>query len=183
MARARDLASEAECEDEACQAHKVFWSTEHGESAADFVQVMDAELDAFASESRTTKQQGEQHPAPPVRLDDWVSRVTRQNQVWALTYGMEFLEVRQHALELMSGWRQELPHKWPLQIVMDAWEELHWRFIEEMKELLRQLKKTAKRESMSLSEIRFHALLPGPRWPSLVGVAEDVRSPQSIWVV
>eukprot|EP00913_Durusdinium_trenchii_P022970 g21568.t1 len=141
-----------------------YWGTsdKFALSAADFVQVTDAELDAFASESRTTKQQSEQRPAPPTRLDDWVSRVTRQNQVWALTYGMEWLEVRQHALELLSGWHQELPHKWPLQIVMEAWEELHWRFIEEMKELLRQLKKTAKRESMSLSEIRFHALLPGP---------------------
>ena len=126
------------------------------------MQVTDAELDAFASEARHLKGQGEQRPAPPTRLDEWIARVKRQNQVWALTYGMEWLEVREHALDLLAGWHQELPHKWPLQIVMDAWEELHWRFMEEMKEVLRQLKKVAKRESMSLAEIRFHALLPGP---------------------
>ena len=34
---------------------------------------------------------------------------------------MEWLEVKEHALDLLANWHQELPHKWPLQIVMDAW--------------------------------------------------------------
>jgi hypothetical protein len=53
---------------------------------------------------------------------------------------------------------------------MDAWEELHWRFLEEVKELIRALKKVAKRESMSQQEMKFYALLPGPdgrAWLSL----------------
>ena len=141
-----------------------YWGTsdKHALTASDFIQYTDAELDAFASEARQVKASSDQRPAPPTRLDDWVARVQRQNKVWALLYGMEWQEVRENALELLTRWHQEMPHKWPLQILMDVWEELHWRFIEELKELLRLLKTTAKRESMSLSEIRFHALLPGP---------------------
>ena len=64
--------------------------------------------------------------------------------------------------ETLAIWHQETPHKWPLQVVMDTWEELHWRFLEEIKELVRQIKKQAKRESLTLQELRFYALLPGP---------------------
>ena len=77
-------------------------------------------------------------------------------------YGEEWADVREHAVETLSLWHQETPHKWPLQVVMDTWEELHWRFLEEIKELVRQIKKQAKRESLTLQELRFYALLPGP---------------------
>ena len=52
-------------------------------------------------------------------------------------------------VETLSLWHQETP-------------ELHWRFLEEIKELVRQIKKQAKRESLTLQELRFYALLPGP---------------------
>jgi hypothetical protein len=45
---------------------------------------------------------------------------------------------------------------------MDLWEELHWRCMEDFKDLLRKLKKEVGRETMTLSEVKFHALLPGP---------------------
>ena len=63
---------------------------------------------------------------------------------------------------------------------MDVWEELHWRFFEELKDVLRSLKKEAKRETLSLQEIRFYALLPGPEgqaWLSLPSTF-DVTNPE-----
>lgn len=48
------------------------------------------------------------------------------------------------------------PTRWPLTVIMEIWEELHWRLIEEVKELIRLLKN----ETLTLAEIRFHALLP-----------------------
>eukprot|EP00435_Cladocopium_sp_Y103_P071083 s29_g36.t1 len=45
---------------------------------------------------------------------------------------------------------------------MDLWEELHWRCMEDFKDILRRLKKEVGRETMTLSELKFHALLPGP---------------------
>ena len=121
----------------------------------------DAELDAFSSESRSSKPQ-EQRPQNPQKLDEWIVRVKRQTDVWCLVYGEEWRGVKTHAMERLAEWHMGLPHKWPLSVVMDIWEELHWRFMEEMKELVRLLKKEAARESMTLTEMRFHALLPGP---------------------
>ena len=66
-------------------------------------------------------------------------------------YGAEWGEVREFALSTL------VQHQWPLNVVMDVWEELHWRFFEELKDVLRLL-----RETLTLQEIRFHALLPGP---------------------
>lgn len=130
-------------------------------TASDFVHYTDAELDAFALD-RGGKQAAEQRPSVPTKIEEWSARARRQNQVWKLVYGEEWGDVREHAVETLTLWHQETPHKWPLQVVMDTWEELHWRFLEEVKELVRQIKKQAKRESLSLQELRFYALLPGP---------------------
>ncbi|CAE7205713.1 unnamed protein product [Symbiodinium sp. CCMP2592] len=75
-----------------------------------------------------------------------------------------------HALERLLEWHQAEPHKWPLTVLMDVWEELHWRFFEELKETLRLLKKEAGRETMSLPDIKFYALMPnasGTAWLEL----------------
>ena len=86
----------------------------------------------------------------------------RQNEIWKLVYGTEWGEVREFALATLVQWHHGSPHQWPLNVVMDVWEELHWRFFEELKDVLRALKREAKRETLSLQEIRFYALLPGP---------------------
>lgn len=39
------------------------------------------------------------------------------------------------------------------------WEELHWRFIEELKGELRKLKSMANRETMSLEDLKFYVLM------------------------
>jgi len=158
-----------------------FWGSQEKYclGAADFIQYADAELDAFAME-KNTKGAVEQRPASPTKLEDWTARVKRQNEVWRLLYGEEWRDVREHAADTLAGWHQDCPHKWPLTIVMDAWEELHWRFLEEIKELIRDIKKMAKRESLSLQELRFYALLPGPdgqAWLKLPNTF-DIKNPE-----
>ena len=121
-------------------------------------------------ELRSNKPGAEQRPPPATKLEDWEGRVRRQNDVWALVYGLEWKPVRSHALERLLEWHHAEPHKWPLTVLMDVWEELHWRFFEELKEILRLLKKEAGRETMSLSDIKFYALLPnaaGTAWLEL----------------
>ncbi|CAL1141284.1 unnamed protein product [Cladocopium goreaui] len=141
-----------------------YWGAheKHALSAADFIGYTDAELDQFASEARGPKGGAEQRPPPPTRFDEWVARVRRQTDVWCLVYGAEWRAVKNSALELLSEWHLSLPHRWPLNVIMDLWEELHWRCMEDFKDLLRKLKKEVGRETMTLSEVKFHALLPGP---------------------
>lgn len=54
-------------------------------------------------------------------------------------------------METLAEWHLAQPHRWPLNVIMDIWEELHWRIGEEFRELLRQLKKFANRETMTLT--------------------------------
>ena len=88
----------------------------------------------------------------------------------AHVYGEEWRQVRTHALDLLKEWHQATPHKWPLAVLSEVWEELHWRFLEELKEILHLLKEEASRETMSLQDIKFFALLPnehGQAWLEL----------------
>ena len=159
-----------------------FWGSheKYTLAASDFVPQTDAELDAFVQEIRSGKPGGDQRPAAPTKFEDWEARVRRQNDVWCLVYGLEWRRVRNHALELLTEWHQSEPHKWPLSVVSDIWEELHWRFFEELKEILRLLKKEAGRETMSLQDIKFHALLPnasGRAWLELPRTF-DLKNPE-----
>ena len=107
---------------------------------------------------------------PPNKIEDFEARARRQNEVWTLVYEAEWKPVRSHALDLLLEWHQAEPHKWPLTVMAEIWEELRWRFLEELKEILRQLKKEANRETMSLPDIKFYALLPnaaGQAWLEL----------------
>ena len=55
-------------------------------------------------------------------------------------------------------------------VLSEVWEVLHWRFLEELKEILRLLKEEAGRETMLLQDIKFFALLPnehGQAWLEL----------------
>ena len=73
-----------------------FWGTRerHCLGAAEFITYTDAELDAFSSEARNSKGGGDQRPAQPQRLDEWLVRVKRQTDVWCLIYGAEWRQVR-----------------------------------------------------------------------------------------
>ena len=153
-----------------------FWGSreKYTLAASDFVPQTDAE------EIRSGKPGGDQRPAAPTKFEDWEARVRRQNDVWCLVYGLEWRRVRNHALELLTEWHQSEPRKWPLSVVSDIWEELHWRFFEELKEILRLLKKEAGRETMSLQDIKFHALLPnasGRAWLELPRTF-DLKNPE-----
>ena len=141
-----------------------YWGSneKHALSASDFLSFTDAELDQFASENKVAKGASDQRPPPPSRFDEWVARVRRQTDVWCLVYGEEWRTVRTSAVDLLSQWHLAYPHRWPLHIIMDLWEELSWRLMEDFKEILRKLKKEVGRETMTLNELRFHALLPGP---------------------
>eukprot|EP00435_Cladocopium_sp_Y103_P056630 s604_g19.t1 len=157
-----------------------YWGTheKHCLGASDFIAFTDAELDAFSSEARGGKSTSEQRPANPQRLDEWLTRVKRQVDTWCLCYGEEWRAVKLNAMDKLSTWHLASPHRCPLTVIIDLWEELHWRLYEEVRELLRLLKREAGRETMTLQEIKFHALLPGPdgrawlRMPSTFDIEE-----------
>lgn len=163
-----------------------YWGTQekYALSVADFVPCSDAELDQFAVETRTGKQQNEQRPPAPTRYEDWATRVKRQTDVWCLVYGKEWRAVREHAAQVLGDWHLGAPHRWPLQILCEIWEELHWRFVGELKAELRKIKGISGRETMSLSDLRFYALMPDDRGqpPLQLPRTFDLHNPEG-WFV
>ena len=138
------------------------WGTQerYALSASDFLPYTDAELDQYAVDCRAGKPQSDQRPQNPTRFEEWQARAQRQNAIWTLVYGKEWAGVRSHALELLGTWHVQSPHRWPLQVVSEIWEEIHWRFIEELKTELRKIKNMAGRETMSLQDLKFYSLMP-----------------------
>ena len=132
------------------------WGTQerYALSASDFLPYTDAELDPYAIDSRAGKPQSDQRPQNPTRFEEWQARAQRQNAIWNLVYGREWSGVRGNALELLATWHVQSPHRWPLQVVSEIWEEIHWRFIEELKTELRKIKAMAGRETMSLQDLK-----------------------------
>lgn len=160
-----------------------YWGT-HEKFAigvADFIAFTDAELDSYAWEASRPKTVVETRPAPPTRLEEWEARVRRHIDMWCLVYGEEWRSVKTRAAHLLATWHSGAPHQWPLTVMMDCWEELHWRFLEELKDVLRRLKTEAGRESMTLNEVKFHALMPdasGQAWLQLPDTF-DLENPTS----
>ena len=150
-----------------------YWGVheKHALSASDFIGYTDAELDQFASEARGPKGNAEQRPAPPTRFDEWVARVRRQTDIWCLVYGSEWRPVRTRALELLSDWHLSLPHRWPLNVVMDLWEELHWRCMEDFEEV-EEGGRQGDHDAVGTQVPRF---APWTGWSGLVGDANGVR--------
>ena len=160
-----------------------YWGTheKHAIGVADFISFTDAELDSYAWETSRPKATADIRPAPPTRLEEWEARVRRHIDMWCLVYGEEWRGVKTRAAQLLATWHTGAPHQWPLTVMMDCWEELHWRFLEELKEVLRRLKLDAGRESMTLNEVKFHALMPdssGLAWLQLPDTF-DLENPDS----
>ena len=117
-----------------------YWGLQdkHCLSVADFVGYTDAELDLYVTEARTGKAQHDGRPAQPTKFEEWLGRARRENDIWCLLYGKEWRAVKGHALGLVEEWHVGAPHRWPLAVISEVWEELHWRFGEELKEELRK---------------------------------------------
>ena len=64
-------------------------------------------------------------------------------------------------LEGLERLHDDHPTVFPKPIIQDTWEELHWRFWEELKEVMRALKREVGRDSLRRSDIILFALTPG----------------------
>ena len=61
------------------------------------------------------------------------------------------MEGSERTVTLLGEWHVGAPLKWPLQVIV-VWEELHWRFFEELKE--------EHRPRVTLGILKFYALMP-----------------------
>ena len=110
----------------------------------------------------TTDQKLEKRPKHPASLAQWYRNALRQ--AWALScvMGTEHYGAIESAATHLLKLGEEHSYIWPASEVFNVWEELWARFLEEIRELDRQLRRAMKEDAPTFERIRFFATAPGP---------------------
>ena len=119
-------------------------------TAGDFPAATTQELDEFMVPSGDTP---EARPRPPATWDDWLRRVRRIVNLWVLVYGEEWRAVMAQCTADLERLHEEHPTTFPREVIKDIWEELCWRFWEELRETLRALRQAAGRDNLRKTEL------------------------------
>ena len=82
-------------------------------------------------------------------------------------------------LDKLEQMQEKNPTVFPKLVIQDLWEELHWRFWEELREQLRMIKRGMQRDNPQRQEIAFYACMPGSDGASVLQLPEafDLDSP------
>ena len=126
-------------------------------SAADFPLTTEADFDTFAP---PTDFRLEKRPRGPVTLTAWFRCALRM--AWALScaYGTEHYPQWEGAATKLLRLGEEVGYAWPLQWIANVWEELWSRYVEELKQLDRDLRRQMGEEAPSFERSRFFATAP-----------------------
>ena len=126
-------------------------------SAADFPLTTEADFDTFAP---PTDFKLEKRPRGPITLTAWFRCALRM--AWALScaYGTEHYPQWEAAATKLLRLGEEVGYAWPLQWIANVWEELWSRYVEELKQLDRDLRRQMGEEAPSFERIRFFATAP-----------------------
>jgi len=134
----------------------------HALGAADFTSTTAQEMDEFVVPTNDT---AEARPRPAATWDEWLRRARRGVNVFAMVYGEEHRPKMMACLEELAALQEEQPTMLPKQVAQDIWEELHWRFWEEVREALRQMRREIGRDSATREQLAFCALMPARTLP------------------
>ena len=82
---------------------------------------------------------------------------------WAVScvYGSEHYSAFEQAATYLLKLGEEHAYMWPAHAVFSVWEELWSRYVEELKDLDRELRRAMKEESPTFERIRFFVTAPG----------------------
>lgn len=128
-------------------------------SAADFPLTSEEDFDRFTG---TVDNKLEKRPKPPVSLSQWYRNALREAWAVSCVMGTEHYGAFESAATYLMKLGEEHSYMWPPSELFNVWEELWARFVEELKELDRQLRRAMKEESPTFERIRFFATAPGP---------------------
>ena len=81
--------------------------------------------------------------------------------LWALVYGEEWRPVMTQCAADLEKLHDDHPTVFPKEIIKNMWEELCWRFWEELRETLRALRQAVGRDNLRRNDLIMHALTPG----------------------
>ena len=128
-------------------------------SAADFPLTSEEEFDNFLG---STDLKLEKRPKMPLTLNHWYRNALRQSWATACILGTEHYAALEAAATFLLKLGEEHSYMWPAHAIVSVWEELWSRFVEEMREVDRNIRKVMREDSPSFARMRFFATAPGP---------------------
>eukprot|EP00438_Fugacium_kawagutii_P001653 Skav236324 [mRNA] locus=scaffold97:181652:191974:+ [translate_table: standard] len=127
-------------------------------SAADFPLTSEEEFDNWSGCSDVKL---EKRPKPPMTLNAWYRNALREAWGISCVYGTEHYSSFEQAASYLLKLGEEHSYMWPAHAIFSVWEELWARYVEELKDLDRELRRAMKEESPSFERIRFFVTAPG----------------------
>eukprot|EP00438_Fugacium_kawagutii_P016374 Skav203835 [mRNA] locus=scaffold4932:42892:55316:- [translate_table: standard] len=131
---------------------------EYSLSAADFNLASEEEFDNWTGCSDLKL---EKRPKPPMTLNSWYRNALREAWAISCVYGTEHYSSFEQAASYLLKLGEEHAYMWPAHAIFSVWEELWARFVEELKDVDRELRRAMKEESPSFERIRFFVTAPG----------------------
>lgn len=127
---------------------------DHCLSAADFPLTSEEDFDKYAG---TVDNKLEKRPKPPVTLSQWYRNALRQAWAVACVMGTEHYSTFESAATYLLKLGEEHSYMWPPAEIYNVWEELWARFVEELKEVDRTMRREMREDPPTSERIRFFA--------------------------
>eukprot|EP00438_Fugacium_kawagutii_P010033 Skav212665 [mRNA] locus=scaffold1227:565246:577475:+ [translate_table: standard] len=127
-------------------------------SAADFPLTSEEEFDGWTG---CFDLKLEKRPKPPMTLNAWYRNALREAWAVSCVYGSEHYSSFEQAATFLLKLGEDHAYMWPAHAIFSVWEELWSRFVEELKDLDRELRRAMKEEAPTFERIRFFVTAPG----------------------
>ncbi|CAK9112077.1 Uncharacterized protein SCF082_LOCUS51975, partial [Durusdinium trenchii] len=127
-------------------------------SAADFPLTSEEEFDNWTG---CVDLKFKKRPKPPMTLNAWYRNALREAWAVSCVYGSEHYSAFEQAATYLLKLGEDHAYMWPAHAIFSVWEELWSRYIEELKDLDRELRRAMKEESPTFERIRFFVAAPG----------------------
>eukprot|EP00438_Fugacium_kawagutii_P005702 Skav227832 [mRNA] locus=scaffold948:391182:404479:+ [translate_table: standard] len=127
-------------------------------SVADFPLTSEEEFDGWVG---CTDMKLEKRPKPPMTLNAWYRNALRESWAVACVYGSEHYSSFEQAASFLLKLGEDHAYMWPAHAIFSVWEELWSRYVEELKDLDRELRRAMKEEAPTFERIRFFVTAPG----------------------
>eukprot|EP00438_Fugacium_kawagutii_P034289 Skav220346 [mRNA] locus=scaffold2224:194593:200853:+ [translate_table: standard] len=127
-------------------------------SAADFPLTSEEEFDGWTG---CVDLKLEKRPKPPMTLNAWYRNALREAWAISCVYGSEHYSTFEQAATYLLKLGEEHAYMWPAHAIFGVWEELWARYVEELKDLDRELRRAMKEETPTFERIRFFVTAPG----------------------
>ncbi|CAK0902505.1 unnamed protein product, partial [Prorocentrum cordatum] len=102
----------------------------------------------------------EARPRAPATLAQWVKQAQNHARCFALIYGWEHYQERADAIEKLEKLAEEDSDVFPRERIYGWFEELNWRWREDLKDVHRQLLRISGKEWLRKEQLEFMALTP-----------------------